>query len=106
METVRIDGNSPAYLVNIKGTQAPQAATATSAAAASGRVASASSGSSGDRVVFSTKNQEIERLKSALNGIPEVRPEKVALAKQKLAAGSYRVDSGSLAQSVVNTLKR
>lgn len=54
-----------------------------------------------DRVEVSSKVLELERLKKDLAAIPEVRLDRVALAKQHLQEGGYRVDPAILAQRMM-----
>ncbi|GFO70864.1 hypothetical protein GMLC_44430 [Geomonas limicola] len=56
-----------------------------------------------DRVEISPKARELERLKKEMNQYPEVRLDQVALAKQNLQYGSYRVDATVLAQKIMDT---
>jgi len=56
-----------------------------------------------DRVEISPKARELERLKKEMNQYPEVRLDQVALAKQNLQYGSYRVDATVLAQKIMET---
>lgn len=54
-----------------------------------------------DRVQLSTTKTEIERLKKAVDELPEVRTDKVEVFKQQLADGSYRVESTKVAEKIL-----
>jgi len=56
-----------------------------------------------DRVEISPKAREIGRLKKELDQLPDVRLDQVALAKQNLQYGSYRVDPTVLAQKMMES---
>jgi negative regulator of flagellin synthesis FlgM len=99
---MRIDG--AAYVVDLSRTEAlrreraePGAVQAT---AAPSRVRTL------DRVEISPKARELERLKKDLAAIPEVRLDRVALAKQNLQYGGYRVDPKDLAQKMMESFDR
>ena len=55
-----------------------------------------------DRVEISPKAREMERLKADLAALPEVRLDRVALAKQNLQEGGYRVEPAVLAQKIMD----
>ena len=54
-----------------------------------------------DRVEISAQGREVERLKREMESIPEVRLDRVALAKQSLQDGSYPVAPTVLAQRIM-----
>lgn len=54
-----------------------------------------------DRVEISAQSREVERLKREMESIPEVRLDRVALAKQSLQDGSYPVAPTVLAQRMM-----
>lgn len=54
-----------------------------------------------DRVEISAQSREVERLKREMESIPEVRRDRVALAKQSLQDGSYQVAPTVLAQRMM-----
>ena len=56
-----------------------------------------------DRVEISPKARELQKLKQDLAALPEVRLDRVALAKQNLQNGRYRVDPTALAQSMMDS---
>ena len=96
---MRIEG-AP-YVVDLSRPEAvrrenPQAA-AVQGGAQPGRVRSI------DRVEISPKARELQRLKQDLAALPEVRLDRVALAKQNLQYGGYRVDPTLLAQSMMDS---
>ena len=55
-----------------------------------------------DRVEISSKARELQRLKDEVAAMPDVRPDRVALAKQNLQDGSLRVEPSVLAQKMMN----
>ncbi|OGU10258.1 MAG: flagellar biosynthesis anti-sigma factor FlgM [Geobacteraceae bacterium GWC2_58_44] len=54
-----------------------------------------------DRVELSRESRELERLKRELAALPDVRLDRVALAKQNLQDGVYRVTSAVSAQRMM-----
>jgi negative regulator of flagellin synthesis FlgM len=56
-----------------------------------------------DRVEISPKARELQRLKQDLVALPDVRLDRVALAKQNLQYGKYRVDPAAVAQSMMDS---
>lgn len=57
-----------------------------------------------DRVEISPQVREMQKLKGDLEAIPDVRPDRVALAKQNLQNGGYRVEPTVLAQKMIDAL--
>jgi negative regulator of flagellin synthesis FlgM len=96
---MRIEGS--AYVVDLSRAQAVRKESAEPAAvqqaAQPGRVRTL------DRVEISPKARELERLKKEVAAIPEVRLDRVALAKQNLQYGGYRVDPAVLAQKMIES---
>jgi len=98
---MRIDGQAPPYVVNITRTQQP------SEPVQSGQQGAVpAKPASQERVVISPHMREIDRLKQEMTAIPEVRPDKVALAKQQMQYGSYRVDSALVAQRLMDSMPK
>jgi negative regulator of flagellin synthesis FlgM len=99
---MRIEGS--AYVVDLSRAQAPaQGSRVTGpvqAAPAPSRLRSL------DRVEISPKAREMERLKKDLAALPEVRLDQVALAKQNLQYGGYRVDPAVVAQKMMESFDR
>lgn len=56
-----------------------------------------------DRVEISPRARELETLKRDLAAIPEVRLDRVALAKQQMQYGPYRVDPLIVAQKLMES---
>jgi negative regulator of flagellin synthesis FlgM len=54
-----------------------------------------------DRVEISPESREVERLKRELAALPDIRLDRVALAKQNLQDGSYRAAPTVLAHKVL-----
>ena len=74
--------------------QAPAAA-AVQGASAAGRVLNF------DPVDISSKARELDKFKRDMAALPEVRLDRVALARQNLRDGGYRVDPSLLAQKMM-----
>ena len=95
---MRIEG-AP-YVVDLSRPQAVRSenadAGAVQKAAQPGRVRSM------DRVEISPKARELQKLKQNLAALPEVRLDRVALAKQNLQSGG-RVDPAVVAQSMMDS---
>ena len=115
---MRVDGRTPPYLVDLSRVEAERQANAEAQAQAQAQaqasaVAPASTAvkpaarakvRSIDRVEISSKAREIALLTKEMEAIPEVRPDRVALAKQNMKYGSYRVDPTVLAQKMMESL--
>ena len=91
---------SAPYIVDLSGPQAvrnkqAQAAAVQGTAQPRPRVA--------DRVEISPRARELQKLKQDLVSLPDVRPDRVALAKQNLQYGRYRVDPTAVAQSMIDS---
>jgi len=54
-----------------------------------------------DQVSLSHQAQQIQRAHQALSGVPEVRQEKVAQAKRKIAQGTLEIDAEAIARRIV-----
>ena len=50
-----------------------------------------------DRVDLSFRAKEIQKAKANLNNIPEIRDEKVAILKEKIKKGIYKIDGEKIA---------
>ncbi len=59
------------------------------------------SGAGGDRVDISAHKAELDQLKTTMQGISDVRSEKVARLKNEIAAGTYRVDGADIAAKML-----
>ena len=97
---MRIEG-AP-YVVDLSRTQALPSGSSQPAAPAWGgqpsRVRSL------DRVEISPQARELQQLKQTVAALPDVRLDRVALAKQNLQYGGYRVDPKLLAQNMMDSL--
>ena len=95
---MRIEGS--AYVVDLSRPQAVRRESAEPGAvqgtAQPGRVRSL------DRVEISPKARELQKLKTDLAALPDVRLDRVALAKQNLQSGG-RVDPAVVAQSMMES---
>lgn len=56
---------------------------------------------SGDRVEFSARSREMQKIYEILQKTPDVRSEKVAEIKRRIEEGQYRVDSEALAEKII-----
>lgn len=56
---------------------------------------------SGDRVEFSARSREMQKIYEALQTTPDIRSEKVAEIKKRIEEGQYRVDSETLAEKII-----
>jgi flagellar biosynthesis anti-sigma factor FlgM len=61
-------------------------------------------GLSPNEVQFSIDREKVQRLKSDLDGMPDVRQERVAVLRQALEAGSYKVPNPQIAQAMFSDL--
>ncbi len=59
---------------------------------------------SADRVDISGTSKEIADIMSAVNQLPDVRNDKVQAIKQSIDAGTYSVDAGKVASSIINSI--
>jgi len=57
-----------------------------------------------DEVVLSSEAKELSQMLQAIKNLPEVRADKVQELAQRIAAGTYKVDSQALAQKVLEAL--
>lgn len=58
-----------------------------------------------DRVELSPQVREMQKLKGEMESLPEVRLDRVALAKQEMQSGGYRVEPTLLAQKLMDAYK-
>lgn len=59
----------------------------------------------GDRVELSIKSGDIEQLKQTMQGMSDVRAERVAALKKSIADGTYSVDGKLVAQKMLDNWK-
>ena len=57
-----------------------------------------------DEVQFSVDREKVQRLKSDLDGLPDLRQERVAVLRQAIEAGSYKVPNQQIAQAMSSDL--
>jgi negative regulator of flagellin synthesis FlgM len=57
-----------------------------------------------DEVQFSIDREKVQRLKLDLDGMPDLRQERVAVLRQALEAGSYKVPNQQIAQAMFSDL--
>lgn len=55
------------------------------------------------RVEFSARSQEMHRAMEAAKAAPDVRADKVAEAKQRIAQGTYTVNADVVARGILDT---
>jgi len=88
---VRIDSSiRPAYVVDLSSVAAARQGTTRPAP------------HTFDRVEISARGKELDRLKKALEALPDVRSDRVALARQGMQYGPYRVDPVLVAKKMMN----
>ena len=63
---------------------------------------SAPAGQPAARVEFSTRSREMHQALDAANAAPDVRADKVADAKQRIAQGTYTVNAESVARGILD----
>ena len=95
--------NTPAYEVELQLT-GDSRATSGNKASTSLRSATAFATKSVDLVDISSRSRELARLKKDLSALPDIRLDRVALAKQQLQQGTNQVDSSQLAQKMVDSV--
>ena len=71
----------------------------------SSRAKSKTVSTASDRVELSINNNEIEQLKQTMQGISDVRAERVASLKKEIADGTYSVDSRKVAEKMLENWK-
>jgi negative regulator of flagellin synthesis FlgM len=59
----------------------------------------------GDRVEISFSNSEVEQLKQTMQGISDVRTEKVASLKKSIEDGTYSVSGSKVAEKMLDCWK-
>lgn len=103
---MRID--TPSYVVDLQHTrEVRQASAATSTATATAAPAAAPGKAAlkgVDLVEISSRSRELARLNQELDALPDVRLDRVALAKQQLQQGPYRIDPNALAQKMMESM--
>lgn len=57
--------------------------------------------SSGDRVTLSPQARELREARRALEALPDVREDKVADIRARIAAGTYRIDAAAIADKMI-----
>jgi flagellar biosynthesis anti-sigma factor FlgM len=91
-------------LIDIQSSQRVNQNFDTAATSEKKEVKKASAGT--EKVEISARSREIDRLKQELSALPEVRSDRVALAKQLLQQGTYHPDSSVVAQKLMDSSKR
>jgi negative regulator of flagellin synthesis FlgM len=61
-------------------------------------------GLSSDEVQLSVDGEKVQQLKADLNGLPDLRQERVAALKQAIDEGSYNVSAEQIAQAMSSDL--
>ena len=57
-----------------------------------------------DKVQISDRSREIARVRELVNAAPEVRSDKVAEMKEKLASGTYSVNGEQVAEAMMKSV--
>lgn len=60
--------------------------------------------SGGEQIALSAKAKGIQKALETVQTSPDIRSEKVAEIKNRIASNSYRVDSGALAEKVLQEI--
>jgi negative regulator of flagellin synthesis FlgM len=91
---MRIDlNNAAASQISTEPNEKPVSSTSTPAA-------SAASGE--DRTTFSSDTQSLSSLVSTAMSSPDIREEKVASLQQAISSGTYKLDPGAIASSMID----
>jgi negative regulator of flagellin synthesis FlgM len=61
-------------------------------------------GLSPDEVQFSVDGEKVQQLKADLDGLPDMRQERVATLRQAIEEGSYEVSDQQIAQAMSSEL--
>jgi flagellar biosynthesis anti-sigma factor FlgM len=61
-------------------------------------------GLSPDEVRFSVDGEKVQQLKADLDSLPDLRQERVAVLRQAIEAGSYKVPNQQIAQAISSDL--
>jgi negative regulator of flagellin synthesis FlgM len=61
-------------------------------------------GLSSDEVQLSVDGEKVQQLKADLNGLPDLRQERVVALKQAIEEGSYKVSAQQIAQAMSSDL--
>jgi negative regulator of flagellin synthesis FlgM len=56
-----------------------------------------------DTIEISPRARELDRLKKSLDNLPEARMDRVALMRQEMAQGNYRIDAEAIATRIIET---
>jgi flagellar biosynthesis anti-sigma factor FlgM len=89
--------------IDLTQTAASQIATEASAKQAGAKKASASGLAAGeDRTTFTSDKQSLGSLVSAAMSSPEIRQDKVDSLKQAISSGSYQLEPGKIAASMID----
>lgn len=56
----------------------------------------------GDQVNLSADQQKADQLKTELNGLPEVRQDRVEQVRQAIQSGSYQVTDEQIAEAIIS----
>lgn len=55
----------------------------------------------GDKVNISSQGAKIQRFKSLIDSIPDIRQDRVSSIKQNIDSGKYQIDSDKIARSII-----
>jgi flagellar biosynthesis anti-sigma factor FlgM len=57
-----------------------------------------------DEVQLSVDGEKVQQLKAGLDGLPDLRQERIAVLRQAIEAGSYKVPNQQIAQAMSSDL--
>ncbi len=95
---MKITHNPSANPLGIDSARAPDKAKASEKAAENERKARTTSGS---QVTISERAQLMNQASEVAHGAADVRPDRVASLKAQIRGGTYQVDSGTLAEKIL-----
>lgn len=87
-----------------QGTQRPEN-TANSASSAGAKPTQVSNQDSGDQANLSPAAQQLSNLSQALNSVPEVRQERVAILSAAVQSGTYGVQNQQISQAMLRDFR-
>lgn len=98
------NGNSSVQNAEISGAKQSSRASAAQQARKSekGAAGATASDASGAKAEISSRGREFASAKAVADGAPDVREEKIAELKRRIAAGKYQVDAEAVANRMVD----
>jgi negative regulator of flagellin synthesis FlgM len=96
-------GNNPVQSAEVSGSQHTKAAAHAKHTKKAGNAAQSVTTDSGDaNATISSKGKELAQAKSVATNAADIREEKIAELKRRIAAGKYNVDSNAVADRLVD----